>query len=318
MSLRTEFSMRKPILLSVVMALLIFAGSSFTPSHAQAPTKDDTPTFYRLTPGVYVNGWPAFTVFYPIDWVEQRPHPGEIFRAAAPGVDFAVARPFQSLVTLDRLTDFVVPFFRGLARDVTVVKNTLSQLRDGTPAWEVELQMVLNDAPFNYVGVAMKKGDLWIIANLGSSSGKIQRDARAIVYSFEFRPDKDEPVKLPLDVKQFLDRYRGAILSQNITKVMAHFSDQYLESGSRKDEVEWFWRQAIGSVTSLEWGITDFVPAGDKAYLAGFINFNTGKWALLGTSIIKENGQWKWYGNQRDPAPITEVERQPGSGSPPH
>jgi hypothetical protein len=83
---------------------------------------------------------------------------------------------------------------------------------------------------------------------------------------------------------------------------MAYFSDRYLESGSRKDEVEWFWRQAIGPVTSLEWGITDFVPAGDKAYLAGFINFNTGKWALLGTSIIKENGQWKWYGNQRDTA----------------
>jgi hypothetical protein len=209
MSLRTEFPMRKPIVLSVVMALLLLTGNSFAPSHAQTPTKDDTPTFYRLTPGVYVNGWPAFTVFHPIDWVEQRPRPGEIFRVAIPGVDFTIARPFQSPLTLDRLVDFVVPFFRGLARDVMVVRDTSSQLEDGTPAWEVEIQMVLNDGAFNYLGIAMKKGDLWIIANTGSSSGKIQRDARAIPYSFEFKPDKDEPVKLPPDVKQFLDRYRG-------------------------------------------------------------------------------------------------------------
>jgi hypothetical protein len=65
--------MKTPIVLSVVMALLLRAGSVFVPSYAQDPATDDKPTFYRLTPGVYVNGWPRFTVTYPKDWVERVP-----------------------------------------------------------------------------------------------------------------------------------------------------------------------------------------------------------------------------------------------------
>jgi hypothetical protein len=30
------------------------------------------------------------------------------------------------------------------------------------------------------------------------------------------------------------------------------------------------------------------------------LNFGT---VALGTSIIKESGEWKWYGNQRDVSP---------------
>ena len=47
----------------------------------------------------------------------------------------------------------------------------------------------------------------------------------------------------------------------------------------------------------------DLVPAGDKVYLAGFVIVNGAKWVLQEASIIKESGEWKWYGNQRDPAP---------------
>jgi hypothetical protein len=50
-------------------------------------------------------------------------------------------------------------------------------------------------------------------------------------------------------------------------------------------------------------GITDFVPAGDRVYLTGFVINNFGKFAIGGISIIKENGEWKYYGNQRDVSP---------------
>ena len=59
---------------------------------------------------------------------------------------------------------------------------------------------------------------------------------------------------------------------------------------------------AVACTTSYEAGITDFVPAGDRAYLAGFVSLNGPKVALQGT-VIKENGEWKWYGNQRDVSP---------------
>jgi hypothetical protein len=51
-----------------------------------------------------------------------------------------------------------------------------------------------------------------------------------------------------------------------------------------------------------EIGVTEFVPEGDRAYLAGFgrINLGTG---MVGDTIIKENGEWKWYGNQREAIP---------------
>jgi hypothetical protein len=83
---------------------------------------------------------------------------------------------------------------------------------------------------------------------------------------------------------------------------MSHFSERYLHSGVRKGETERFFRQVMGSVTSDKVSITELVPAGDRVYLAGFESGNFGTVAL-GTSIIKESGEWKFYGNQRDVSP---------------
>jgi hypothetical protein len=60
--------MKKPIVVSVIMALALLAGG-LIPAYAQDPAKEEKPTFYRLTPGVYVNGWPRCTVHYPKEWV---------------------------------------------------------------------------------------------------------------------------------------------------------------------------------------------------------------------------------------------------------
>jgi hypothetical protein len=68
----------------------------------------------------------------------------------------------------------------------------------------------------------------------------------------------------------------------------------------RKGEVERNWRQGIGSITSQKGTTTDFVPAGDRAYLTGFVITNSGTFPINETSIIKENGEWKWYANQRN------------------
>ena len=56
----------KPLtILSTIVAVVLLYGSIFTPSYAQSPANADTPTFYHLVPGTYVNGWPRFTVHYP-------------------------------------------------------------------------------------------------------------------------------------------------------------------------------------------------------------------------------------------------------------
>jgi hypothetical protein len=92
-------------------------------------------------------------------------------------------------------------------------------------------------------------------------------------------------------------------VSHDIAKVVAHYSDKYLNSGVRKGEVEREIRQFIGSITSYEAGVTDLVAAGDRVYVAGFMIVNGVKNMLQGSSLIKEDGEWKWYGNQRDVSP---------------
>jgi hypothetical protein len=307
--------MKKSIIISVIKVLMFLVWGSFATANAQDPAKEEKPMFYRLTPGVYVNGWPRFTVTYPKDWIETHPiigsssglkTLGSLFGAKTPeptpGAVFGIF-PFEQVQPLSWFAFFMAQFWRSYAKDVTVLSNKPSQLSDGTPAREVELQMVLNGEPYNWLGVATKKGDLWINANVGSFKGKIGEDLRAIPYSLQYEPGKDEPVKVPPDVQEFLDRHCNAIVSHDVAKVMTHYSDRFLNSGVRKGEMERSWRQIIGPVTSVEVGITDFVATGDRAYLAGFISSYWGKQMLRDTSIIKENGEWKFYGNQRDISP---------------
>src|SRR5208337_2303293 len=77
--------MKKLIVLAVIMAVTLLTWSSLTPVRAQDFAKDDKPTFYRLTPGVYVNGWPRLIIHYPKEWIERPPMIQEVFRASAPG-----------------------------------------------------------------------------------------------------------------------------------------------------------------------------------------------------------------------------------------
>jgi len=136
-----------------------------------------------------------------------------------------------------------------------------------------------------------------------SLSGKVGEDLRAIPYSLRFQPEKDVAIKVPPDVQEFLDKHNNDLVGHDLAKVMAHYSDRYLNSGNKKREVERMWGFVINRITAAEVGVTELVPEGDKAYLAGFVKTNWGTSQFFETSIIKENGDWKWYGNQRNVAP---------------
>jgi hypothetical protein len=244
---------------------------------------------------------------YPKDWVERPPITLQLFGAktpgSTPGAEFSIY-PWGSSIPLDKFTEIVVLWFKTTTdKDVTVVSDKPSQLRDGTLAREVELKMVRNGQPFNWLGVGTKKGDVVINTNVGSFKGKIGEDLKAILYSLQYEPGKDEPVKQPPDIQEFLKKFNSDLVSHDLAKVMTHYSDRYLHSGRKKREMEWLWRYVIGTITSHEVGITDLVAEGDKVYLAGFMINNGEKHVMQEASIIKESGEWKWYGNQRDVSP---------------
>jgi hypothetical protein len=306
--------MKRLIVLSLIMAGIVLMAGFSIPTRAQSPANDEKSTFYRLTPGVYVNGWPRFTIHYPKDWIEKHPPTQEIFRASSPGrispesaeFLYAPAAPptTPTMPSLDKFADVIASFFRTFATDVTIIYDKPSRLRDSTPAREFELRCLVNGAPFWGMNLVASKAGLYVNMAVNSQSGRIAEDlGKAILYSIEFEPDKDQPVKVPLDVQELLDRTCSAHVAHDIPRLMTCYSDKYLNSGRTKGERERFYRQFFGSITSFKIVITDFVPAGDRAYLTGFATTNFGPIPIIDTSIIKENGEWKWYGNQRDPPP---------------
>jgi hypothetical protein len=299
--------MRRPIVFSLIMAGIVLMAGFSTLTYSQSPTPSDTPTFYRLVPGTYVNGYPRFTVTYPKDWVEEKPSAQEIFRVASPDPTFEekfMVNVFPSPQPLDKSADNLLMFFRNIAKDVAVVADNPFRLGDGTPAREVEIKMIMNNLPLRFIRVAAKKGDMYVHTGLGSRAERIGDGLKAFCRSLRFEPDKDEPVNVPGDIREFLDQWCSDLVAHDLAKVMSLYSDRFLNSGSRKRAVEEFLRPLIGKTTSQEVGITDFVSAGDRAYLAGFVIVSgTTRLPLAYGSIIKENGQWKFYGNQRNPAP---------------
>jgi len=57
--------MKKLIILSLLTAVMLLGGVFLASAQVQNPANDLKPTFISPTPGIYINGWPAFTVFYP-------------------------------------------------------------------------------------------------------------------------------------------------------------------------------------------------------------------------------------------------------------
>jgi hypothetical protein len=188
-----------------------------------------------------VNGWPRFTVHYPKDWVERPLFAGgDAFKAEAPGpvrsAGFSVV-VVSFLFPLEKFAEACLPVFRASgATNATIVSDKPSRLRDGTPAREVEVDSVNNGTPAKWVAVAVKKDDVVIHANMTSLGGDIGDDLKAFLYSLEFQPDKDKPVKVPPDVQEFLDKHNNDLVSHDLAKVMTHYSDRYLNSGKKKRE----------------------------------------------------------------------------------
>ncbi|MGD0659903.1 MAG: hypothetical protein ABSD38_17730 [Syntrophorhabdales bacterium] len=301
--------MKRLIVLSLLTAVTFLTWGSVAPAHAQDSAKDDKPTFYHLVPGTYVNPWPRFTVTYPKEWTAERfaVAGGQVFLVSPPGpgphpsLGVTIA-PFPH--PLDRFPEANLAVFKALGyTDVTVVTDKPSHLQDGTPAWEVELHYIANGKPVNTLFLATKKGDDVIVhVEVTSRSGKVGEDLRAIPYSLRFQPEKDVAIKVPPDVQEFLDKHNNDLVGHDLAKVMAHYSDRYLNSGNKKREVERMWGFVINRITAAEVGVTELVPEGDKAYLAGFGRNNLGT-GMVEDTIIKENGEWKWYGNQREVVP---------------
>ena len=306
--------MKKLFVVSFIMAVMLLAGGFLAPTQAQSPASDVKPTFIILTPGLYVHGWPAFTVSYPKDWAVLPPPKDAFFLAGVsrpslpPSPQLTISVTTSPLPLEDCWAKGLMPMYLQIGADIKVLSDKPSQLKDGTPTREVEFELVLKNGPKLNNFILMAKKDLaWISITLRGDKGKIGEDLKNYAYSLTFQQGREEPVKVPPDVREFLDKYCSSIMSGDVERVMANFSDQFLHRGQNKAFFEKYFRQVFTQrgFISYEATVTIFEAQGDKAYVDGFFvskapgDVNTLKGPITYRQIIKENGQWKWYGDQK-------------------
>ncbi|MGD0662696.1 MAG: hypothetical protein ABSD38_31980 [Syntrophorhabdales bacterium] len=308
--------MKGLIVVSLIMAGMVLMVAFSTPAQAQNPANDLKPTFISPTPGLYVNGWPAFTLSYPKEWVEfPSPGPNGVFIAAPPGPD--LPRPTILIVVkasplpLEDWAKIFMPVWVEYA-DIKVLSNKPSQLKDGTPAWEVETESVERNGARkeNLLFLATKKDLTWVAVALIAPEGKLSEDLKRIAYSLTFLKGREKPMQVPPDVRAFLDMVCTDTVGHDVKTIMAHFSDRFLHSGASKAFWEQWYRNDPASpvqrgVISQEVTVTVFEARGDKAYVDGFFlskakgDATAVKSPMTYQQIINEHGEWKWYGNQK-------------------
>ncbi|MGA2107269.1 MAG: hypothetical protein ABSH25_06465 [Syntrophorhabdales bacterium] len=315
--------MKKLIVLAIIMAVMVLVAAL---AHAQAPPNDLKPTFISPTPGLYVNGWPAFTLSYPKEWVETpvaaQISEGLMAGAVRPGSEelsplLSIA-VFVNGLPLEDWAKIHLPFFMAVSTDVKVLSDKPLQLKDGTRAREAEFEFVpkvdlsgrsvKNPAKHNVLYLATKRDLTWVTIFLVDDRGRIGEDLKEIAYSLTFQSDREKPVNVPLDVKAFLDMYCADVVGHDVKTIMAHYSDRFLQFGASKAFTERGFRNDplyLGQAgPSLEATVTVFEPHGDKAYIDGFFlrSFKpilSLKAAMGVQQIVNEHGQWKWFGNQK-------------------
>jgi hypothetical protein len=308
------------VLAVVVMALAAWSFS--TQAQAQSPGTDLKPSFISRTPGLYVNGWPAFTVSYPKEWVELVPGPSGVFRAGVPRPDLTstVHFPWLNIGTncgnpfpLEEWAKLFMPIYAIAGTGIKVLSDKPSRLKDGTPAWEIEIEFIPKNDPklkLNDFTLIAKKELFWVWVTLGDDKGRLGEDLKKYAYSLTLLPVREEPVQVPPDVQAFFDMWCADVKSRDVKTLMSHFSDRFLHAGYGKAVMDQFFRDHPASpakreVVSCEATVTVFEARGDRAYVDGFIvekgkgDVNPQKIPMSWQQIINEHGEWKWFGNQR-------------------
>jgi CubicO group peptidase (beta-lactamase class C family) len=115
------------------------------------------------------------------------------------------------------------------------------------------------------------------------------------------RPPKKpiEAVELPTDVKAFITDYNQAIFNKDVVTMADLISDRFLHDGVTKQMALRFLSGTLNYVSDAKIITTEFASEGDKAKIDVVLKDKYFEAPfMIGSKLIKENGQWKWYGNQ--------------------
>ena len=105
---------------------------------------------------------------------------------------------------------------------------------------------------------------------------------------------------MPPDLRDFLDRFAKAVKSKSINRITSFYSGRFLHSGRDKSSLAGTYRLLTGAINEFRVRVDQCRINGDKAKFFGEIETNMGPHTLEVSNVIRENGSWKWYGNQKE------------------
>jgi hypothetical protein len=106
-------------------------------------------------------------------------------------------------------------------------------------------------------------------------------------------------VELPTDVKAFISDYDQARFNKDLVKMADLISDRFLHGGVTKQMALSFLSGTRSYTSEAKIIITKFESEGDEAKIDVVLKDKYFEAPFMtGSRLIKENGHWKWYGNQ--------------------
>lgn len=107
---------------------------------------------------------------------------------------------------------------------------------------------------------------------------------------------------VPADLQQMALDYNATMRSKNLDKAITYYSERYRHDGRTPEKVRSYLNMLMLSGTSqFELKFTRFAAIDDqRAYIEATIDVGWGgSDKNFDYQVVKENGQWKWLGNQR-------------------
>lgn len=159
-----------------------------------AKTAEDIPYLLKAAaPGLYVNGWPAFSITYPKHWVEKKRGPVIVFTAGDPEgfpllnitvVPVPLPVGFSILVQTTILTSVG-------GKNIKSLYDEKIMLEDGTPAQETELEWIDDSGKkVNTFFLTAQTEGIWIFISLSDNKSRIGTEVKNIAYSLKIKPEE--------------------------------------------------------------------------------------------------------------------------------
>lgn len=114
---------------------------------------------------------------------------------------------------------------------------------------------------------------------------------------------KSPAIKSPEEMQPFFDQYRRDILTHDMKKISAHYAVNFKQDGYGREAFLQELNNTISFVTDYGIKLTKYEFDRNNpniVFIDGFVNLGPLTVPFADRSmIIKENGIWKWYGNQK-------------------